>query len=92
MADINWICSEINYLDADQLRQIAKHLNRCMDDLARKATHKLRVGSKVSWKSKDGLVIKGTVTRVMPKNVLVVADGPLNLHWKVTASLLQVES
>jgi hypothetical protein len=86
------ICARIAQMDSTQLRRVASQLKMTMDDQARSAAWKMRVGAMVSWKSKDGLTYRGTVERVMAKNVHVKTDGPVPQRWKVTASLLQVES
>lgn len=65
-------------------------LNKCIIELfrirGRQAANTFYEGQKVSWNSKYGKTLTGTITKVMQKNIQVTAtDG---IRWKCSASIL----
>ena len=70
----------------DDLNEVQNALNVRFRELQRRAAVSFRVGDKVKFKSRAGLMVSGTVTKINQKTVSV--STPTS-NWKVSASLLQ---
>ncbi len=89
--EVDSICSTVRRIsDRDTLQRIVEAVHSQQSYIINRAIRTLRSGDKVSFTTRDGLLVKGTVVRTKTKNVEVRSDAGRN--WNVTASLLQVES
>lgn len=70
----------------EDLREAQNALNARFRELQRRAAVSFRIGDKVQFKSRAGLMVTGTVTKINQKTIQV--NTPTS-NWKVAASLLQ---
>ena len=70
----------------DQLRVIVQAVKYKQDQMNTVARFMFRKGDEVQFKTRDGRVIKGTITKINRKTTEVKSGMT---HWKVTSSLLE---
>lgn len=93
-SEINQLVSLIAKSDREDISEIIRFVKDRQNMLARIAQIQFHRGSKVFFKSKKGYVVKGTVEKVMQKNIRVVtteavAGYPAGTKWTVHPSLLK---
>ena len=80
------IIQKLPNLSSDELRTIQNSVTHYRELKSRQTMNTLARGDKVSWPSKNGMVMTGDVVGVMQKNVRVKArNGQM---WRVSGSLL----
>lgn len=84
---VAFILTEATY---DELSALAEAMKMRRAQLARKNIYTLRPGDSVTFTSR-GREIKGTVAKVMQKNVTVKEAGTITV-WRVPASMLSKET
>ena len=86
MTMIRTVIDQVSRMDAEELNRVVEAVKLQRTFLAKESARGLFIGDCVSFTSKRGTTVQGTVTKVNPKTVLVdtVHDG----RWKVTASML----
>jgi uncharacterized protein YijF (DUF1287 family) len=78
----------ISKIDEEQVRQLNGALKARRTVATMVAISNFHVGDKVRWTGKAGDAATGVVQKVKQKYVLVVQDGPRNLHWNIPATML----
>ena len=86
MTMIRTVIDQVSRMDAEELNRVVEAVKMRRTYIAKTTARSLSIGDSVSFTSKRGTTVQGTVTKVNPKTVLVdtVHDG----RWKVTASML----
>lgn len=87
-------------LTQDELSAFYREVNqRAIDyfkQLVRTARKKFKVGDQVEFTRQDGTVIVGTVTKILPKNIAVLARSGVThgvaRTWRVAPTLLRPHS
>lgn len=75
-------------LSNEDLRVLQEAMREAWDLNTRKAKFQFRVGDKVQFhNSRNGMLVKGTVTKIAIKNIQMKADTGGN--WNVSPTLLQ---
>ncbi len=77
----------VSRLSDDQIRTLNTCIKARREVATMEAINTFRVGDKVRWTGKAGSAT-GIVEKVKQKYVLVLQDGPRNLHWNVPATML----
>jgi len=86
MNTVQTAVNAINSMNNDELEQVVDAIKLRRTYLSRQTTRQLAVGDSVEFEAR-GRVVKGVVTKINPKTVIVREAGYGN--WKVPASLLQ---
>lgn len=62
------------------------------DIAVRRQAATLRIGDQVEWDSKRGYCVRGTITKMCPKNFKVREDGSYGTVWTVWPGFLRKAS
>lgn len=83
LRDLNWT--------SDELKQIRDAFKVAVDNTARQSSTNLRIGSKVSFKTKSGDTVNGTIFKINRKtaNVEAISMNKQPIRWKVSIGLLK---
>ena len=86
MTMMNTVMDQVGRMDTTELNRVVEAVKLRRTFIAKETARGLFIGDPVSFESKRGVTIQGTVTKVNTKTVVVdtVRDG----KWKVTASML----
>jgi FKBP-type peptidyl-prolyl cis-trans isomerase 2 len=86
MTMIRTVIDQVSRMDAEELNRVVEAVKMRRTYIAKTTARSLSIGDSVSFESKRGVTVQGTVTKVNSKTVVVdtVHDG----RWKVTASML----
>ena len=86
MTMIRTVIDQVSRMDAEELNRVVEAVKLRRTFIAKESARGLFIGDAVSFTSKRGQTVQGTVTKVNSKTVVVdtVHDG----RWKVTASML----
>lgn len=82
------LITEIENMDRAELNIVIDAVNRRQKMLSQESTRKFSIGDSVTFKTKSGEKIFGTVDKVNRKTIIVNEDNKLK-QWKVSASLLE---
>ena len=83
---INTVMDQVGRMDSTELNRVVDAIKLRRTYLAKETARGLFIGDAVSFKGKRGITVRGTVTKVNTKTVLV--DSGRDGKWKVTASML----
>jgi len=82
----NTIATLLAKMEGDDFRFVVDHYNQAQNGAQRSAASQFKVGDKVTWVSKYGSTVVGTVTKVNRKTIKVQAGE--KGQWSVSPSLL----
>lgn len=74
----------------EEVNTIIHAIRIAQHNIAQSAKLQFMIGDRVSFASKYGGIERGTITRIMPKNIAVKSDS--GTTWRVTPSLLTKET
>lgn len=75
-------------LTIDEARELSRALNAAVTRLQHDAKRELRIGQTVSFRTRDGGIVYGTVKRFLTKNVEIIDNGT-GMRWRVSPSLVK---
>jgi len=86
MTMMNTVIDQVARMDSAELNRVVDAVKMRRTYIAKESARGLFIGDYVSFASKRGTTVQGTVTKVNTKTVVVdtVREG----RWKVTASML----
>jgi len=85
MTMINTVLDQVARMDNAELNRVVDAVKLRRTFISKESARGLFIGDSVSFESKRGVTVQGTVAKVNSKTVVVdTAQG----RWKVTASLL----
>ena len=84
--------ANMGQLERSKREQIVSTLRWAQEREGRLTKRALAVGMKVQFPAKGGGTVTGTVSRILPKNVEVRADGsgPFSSKWRCSPQILTV--
>ena len=85
MAMLNTVVDQIGRMNAEELNRAVDAIKLRRTYLARQAANEMVKGDMVQFRKRDGQTVRGRITKVNQKTV-VVDTGTVT--WKVTASML----
>jgi len=91
MNNVQTAIHAIRNMSNDEINQVMEAIKMQRTFNAQKVARALTVGDTVSFDAKTRGVITGTVTKINPKTVQVLALQPHTGLWKVTASVLTIQ-
>ena len=86
MTMMNTVMDQVSRMDTDELNRVVDAIKLRRTYIAKESARGLFIGDAVSFESKRGQTVQGTVTKVNQKTVVV--DTVTAGRWKVTASML----
>ena len=86
MTMMNTVMDQVGRMDTTELNRVVEAVKLRRTFIAKETARGVFIGDPVSFESKRGVTIQGTVTKVNTKTVVV--DTPMDGKWKVTASML----
>lgn len=82
------VLNAIRNMDNDDLNEVIRAVKDQRTWISKSTARSLTVGDTVAFAGRRGIRVRGTVTKVNPKNILVKEDGAFTT-WRVAASLLE---
>lgn len=79
---------DLDDLTRDELIKLNKRIVSRIKELDAESTTSFSLGDKVSFRTKKGKVVRGTVDKVNRKTI-DVTDSTSMMKWRVSASMLQ---
>lgn len=73
--------------DTDEIHKLNRMIREQFNHLTRQKTREFRVGEEVTFKTKRGPIMKGTVTKINRKTIGVLTDT--HMDYRVSPSLLK---
>jgi len=86
MTMMNTVMDQVARMDSAELNRVVDAVKLRRTFIAKESARGLFIGDAVSFESKRGQTVEGTVTKVNTKTVVV--DTVTAGRWKVTASML----
>lgn len=90
MENLMEIAQKISLMDKDELRQVSDLVKARWNFLTAQANASFRIGDRVTFEGKFGILEEGTVERINPKMIKVKTVR--GITWNVSAALLKKAS